>query len=458
MLSPQRRAWLAAHKQRLAYVLIAVSIAFTVGAATVGGFHLHHAADLERQTLRTQRLGGAAFQLQDFLSRAQVEQGVSGRLATERAHAVATAQAAFAVIRRHNRGEGERIRSPYLAYMRGSTRAFGRATADHGRIPAAEQREVARRLARLESRVDAEIDRLGRATRVTNPDARLALIVAVLAAAILVGVLIWQFEMQRRAGRIDRDNAKRAEELIRLRDEFVATVSHELRTPLTSIMGYLELIGDDESGSRTPEQQAFLEIVQRNAERLVHLVSDLLLVAESQDRRLSIDVKDIDLGALAAECVAAAKPAADAREIQLSLSDGSPGRLDGDPVRLAQVIDNLISNAIKFTPAGGRVTVRATTSDGQALFEVSDTGAGISAADLAQLFEPFFRTRSAAAQAIQGTGLGLTITKAIVEAHKGSISVDSVLGDGTTFRVRLPQTQPGPGRRTPSAHAAAAEL
>jgi signal transduction histidine kinase len=223
-------------------------------------------------------------------------------------------------------------------------------------------------------------------------------------------------------------------------------------------MGYLELIGDDESGSRTPEQQAFLEIVQRNAERLVHLVSDLLLVAESQDRRLSIDVKDIDLGALAAECVAAAKPAADAREIQLSLSDGSPGRLDGDPVRLAQVIDNLISNAIKFTPAGGRVTVRATTSDGQALFEVSDTGAGISAADLAQLFEPFFRTRSAAAQAIQGTGLGLTITKAIVEAHKGSISVDSVLGDGTTFRVRLPQTQPGPGRRTPSAHAAAAEL
>jgi signal transduction histidine kinase len=438
MLSPQRRAWLAAHKQRLAYVLIALSIAFTVGAATVGGFYLHHAADLERQTLRTQRLGGAAFQLQDFLSRAHVEQGVSGRLATEHAHAVAAAQAAFAVIRTHDRGEGERIRSPYRAYMRGSTRAFGRATVDQGRIPATQQRDVARRLARLESRIDAEIDRLGRATRVTNPDARLALIVALLAAAVLIGVLIWQFEMQRRAGRIDRDNAARAEELIRLRDEFVATVSHELRTPLTSIMGYLELISDDETGRRTPEEQAFLEIVQRNAERLVHLVSDLLLVAEAQDRRLSLEIREVDLGELAAECVTAAKPAADAREIQLTLSDGSPGRLDGDPVRLAQVMDNLISNAIKFTPTGGSVTVRTTTNHTHATLEVSDSGAGISTADQAQLFEPFFRSRAAAAEAIQGTGLGLTITKAIVEAHRGTISVESVLGKGTTFVVRLP--------------------
>ena len=139
------------------------------------------------------------------------------------------------------------------------------------------------------------------------------LIIAVLSAAVLVGVLIWQFEMQRRAGRIDRDNAARAEELIRLRDEFVATVSHELRTPLTSIVGYLELIGDDESASRTPEQQAFLEIVQRNAERLVSLVSDLLLVAEARDRELRLDVREVDLGQLAAECVTAAKPAADAK-------------------------------------------------------------------------------------------------------------------------------------------------
>jgi two-component system, OmpR family, phosphate regulon sensor histidine kinase PhoR len=102
------------------------------------------------------------------------------------------------------------------------------------------------------------------------------------------------------------------------------------------------------------------------------------------------------------------------------------------------VMDNLISNAIKFTPTGGSVTVRTTTNHTHATLEVSDSGAGISAADQAQLFDPFFRSRAAAAEAIQGTGLGLTITKAIVEAHRGTISVESALGKGTTFVVRLP--------------------
>ena len=192
-------------------------------------------------------------------------------------------------------------------------------------------------------------------------------------------MLIWQFEMQRRAGRIDRDNAARAEELIRLRDEFVATVSHELRTPLTSIVGYLELIGDDESGDRTPEQQAFLEIVQRNAERLVSLVSDLLLVAEARDRKLRLDIREVELGELASECVAAAKPAADAKDLRLTLSRRSaPDVSRATGSALAQVMDNLISNAIKFTPTGGSVAVKTATRDGYAIFEVSDSGAGIS--------------------------------------------------------------------------------
>jgi signal transduction histidine kinase len=438
MLSSGKGAWVAAHKQRLAYVLVALSMATTIGAATIGGFYLHHAADLERQTLRTQRLGGAAFRLQDFLSRAQAEQGVSAELARERGDAVAAVQYAFQQIRKHDRDAGNRIQPAYVAYVRGSHHVFGLATKNHGRVPASRQRQLVRELARLETRVDAEIGLLGRDTRVTNPDARLALIVALLSAAVLVGTLIWQFEMQRRSGRIDRDNAARAEELVRLRDEFVATVSHELRTPLTSILGYLELIGDDESGARTPEQKAFLEIVQRNAERLVSLVSDLLLVAEARDRTLTLDVREVDLGELAAECVTAARPAANAKQIELTLSDGSPGRLEGDRIRLAQVMDNLISNAIKFTPSGGRIAVSTASRNANAIFEVRDSGAGISAADQAQLFNPFFRSRSAAAKAIQGTGLGLTITKAIVEAHRGSINVESALGAGTTFVVELP--------------------
>jgi signal transduction histidine kinase len=441
MLSRGRRAWLAAHKQRLAYVLVALSMATTVGAAIIGGFYLHHAADLERQTLRTQRLGGAAFRLQDFLSRAQAEQGVSAQLASERGEAVAAVQYAFQQIRKHDRDEGDRLQASYVAYVRGSDRVFDLAKRGHGRVPASRQRQLVAQLARLENRVDAEIGALGRATRVTNPDARLALIIALISAAALVGTLIWQFDMQRRAGRIDRDNAARAEELIRLRDEFVATVSHELRTPLTSILGYLELIGDDDSDARTPEQRAFLEIVQRNAERLVSLVSDLLLVAEARDRTLTLDVRNVDLGQLAEECVAAARPAAAAKQIELTLSDGSPGRLEGDRIRLAQVMDNLISNAIKFTPSGGRIAVTTKSVNGHAPLKVSDSGAGISRADQAQLFNPFFRSRSAASGAIQGTGLGLTITKAIVEAHRGSISVESALGTGTTFVVQLPAQQ-----------------
>jgi len=129
----QRRAWLAAHKQALAYGLAAVSMAATVGATIVGGFYLHHAADLERQTLRTQRLGGAAFRLQDFLSRAQAEQGVSTELARERGEAVAAVQYAFQQIRKHDRDEANRLELSYIAYLRGSQHVFSLATTNRGR-------------------------------------------------------------------------------------------------------------------------------------------------------------------------------------------------------------------------------------------------------------------------------------------------------------------------------------
>jgi signal transduction histidine kinase len=433
------RAWISAHAQRLAYVLVAASLGAVVGASIDGGILLHRAAELQRQTLRTQSLGGVAFRLQNFVSRAQTEGGVSATLAAERKRAFSDARAAFARIRMHNRDESDRIRDSYVAYLRASTRAFEAATAGNGSVPVALQRQVEGRLAGLESRVDAEIAQQGRRTRQTTPEARLALIVVVLAAAFLVAMLIWQFELQRRSGRMDRDNAARSQELMRLRDDFVATVSHELRTPLTSILGYLELIAH-ESVHTTPEQEEFLPVVQRNAERLLRLVSDLLLVAEVDDRRLALDFRAADLSELATESVEAAKPAADAKQIDLTLSHAASGGLEGDPIRLAQMMDNLVSNAIKFTPTGGEVRVSTGAVDGHVVFEVADSGLGISAADQAQLFEPFFRTRGAAEHAVPGTGLGLTITKAIVEAHHGSITVESA-GTGTTFRVRLPRTR-----------------
>ena len=415
------RAWLARHKQTLAYVLVALTLVVVVAAAAIGGWQLHHAALLERQTLRTQQLGSAAFQLQTFFSQ--------GTAADRRASRGAT-DAAFNRIKAHDASEAARIRPSYIAYVNAADKAYAALSVD--------QRAVAHRLEQLEAAIDSEIARETHQTHVTNPRARLALIIAASAAALLIALLIWQFEMQRRAGRIDRDNAEQARELMRLRDEFVATVSHELRTPLTSIMGYLELISDDSFAARTPEQESFLGVVQRNAERLMRLVSDLLLVAEAKDRKLDLDLHDVDLERLVTECVEAAKPAADAKRIELTVDHGPPAHLKGDPLRLAQLMDNLVSNAIKFTPQGGRVQVKTGAREGGTLVEVTDSGSGISEADQLQLFNPFFRTQSATAQAIPGTGLGLTITKAIVDAHKGSIDVRSVVGRGTTFNVLLP--------------------
>jgi signal transduction histidine kinase len=423
-------------------VLVAVATVAVAGAATAGGFLLHHAAGIERQALRTQRLGSAAFQLQDVVSLVESAGGITPQLEAERKRVLMAGDDAYRSIRAHDDAEGNRIGASYTAYIRAATSALDQAGAGGGRLPAAQQQHrLERQLADLESRIDAEVQRLARDSRVTNPRARLALVIALAAAVVLVGLLIWQFEMQRRAGRIDRDNARRSEELIRLRDEFVASVSHELRTPLTSILGYLELIREKEADTQATEDGAFLEIVARNADRLLRLVSDLLLVAEVEGGMLNLQLREVELGALAAECVEAAKPDAERRQISLTLRRESAASLAADPMRLAQMMDNVVSNAIKFTPTGGRVTVAAGSHDGHAVFAVSDTGPGISPADQAHLFDPFFRTRAAQTQGIKGTGLGLTITKAIVDAHHGSIEVESSPGTGTTFQIELPLTR-----------------
>jgi signal transduction histidine kinase len=397
--------WFGRTRQRLAYSLIAISLAVTVVAAVVGGVRLHHAALIQRQTLRTQRLAEAALEL------AAMPGGSPAEL-----------EAAFRDVEAHDSGEGARLRSAYSAYLT-SVRT---------------QRGTQPYLRRLESRIDVEVARQARATHTVDPAARAALIAAVLAAAILVALLIWQFELERRAGRIDRDNAARAVELIRLRDELVAIVSHELRTPLSSILGYLELISDEGIDNLTLAQRSHLAVVERSADRLNDLVGDLLVVAESDRGPLRLELVDVDIRALSDHAAEAARPAADTREISLRVEHGAGGAVRGDPLRLAQMLDNLVSNAVKFTPEGGRVTIRTATAHGQALFEVSDTGAGVSASERARLFEPFYRSEKAIASAVPGTGLGLTVTKAIVDAHRGRIEVESAPAAGTTVRVRIP--------------------
>ena len=236
----------------------------------------------------------------------------------------------------------------------------------------------------------------------------------------------------------EREQVERLRELDRLKDAFVASVSHELRTPLTSIRGYLELVLDGEGGELTADQERFLQVVDRNAERLLRLVGDLLFVAQVDAGTIALERSGVDLAELAEESVTAARPAAATKGVDLMLTAEGLPTIAGDRARLAQLLDNLISNAVKFTPAGGRVDLRVFADDGKAVVEVHDTGIGIPASEQVRLFERFFRSSSATEQAIQGTGLGLSIAKAISEAHGGTIAVASEEGEGTTFRVELP--------------------
>ena len=235
---------------------------------------------------------------------------------------------------------------------------------------------------------------------------------------------------------------------LRIKDDFVASVSHELRTPLTAIMGFLDLVLEEE-GSVSPSARQQLLVVKRNSERLLRLVSDLLFAAQAQDGRLALDVEPVDLPVLAWQAVADLAPRAATGGVALLHQLPKSLLVNADPVRIRQVVDNLLSNALKYTPAGGTVTLRLLeTLDDEVAFVISDTGIGIDKRELSRLFTRFFRTQDAETRAIQGVGLGLAITKSIVESHDGHIDVESRPGEGSTFTVVLPRSGPrGVGAR-----------
>jgi PAS domain S-box-containing protein len=237
-------------------------------------------------------------------------------------------------------------------------------------------------------------------------------------------------------------------ELERLKSEFLALTAHELRTPLTALLGFVEFVLQD-GDELTGDHREMLQTAVRRGGQLTALVGDVNTLAGADAGRVVVNPAALDLADLAAETVAAARGTASDRGVELWLEPASgPLTVWGDRTRLGQVLDNLISNAVKFTPPGGRIEVRAGRDGAAAVLSVADTGIGIAQEEQDSLFERFFRTRAATELAIPGTGLGLAICRAIVEAHDGEIAVTSGHDEGTTVTVRLALHAAGPADAT----------
>lgn len=220
-----------------------------------------------------------------------------------------------------------------------------------------------------------------------------------------------------------------------VKEELISNVSHEFRSPLMSVLGNVDLVLD-EADALSPLAVQRLEVVQRNAERLLALVSDLLVSASTV---LAVHPRRTDLSGLIETSIGSAQAQADATHVSLRADVPVPLWAYADPLRISQALDNLVSNAIKYSPDGGAVTVTARSNDTGVQLEVQDTGMGISEDETQRIFTRFFRSQAARQASIPGVGLGLSITKTIVERHGGKISCVSKPGAGTTFTMTLPR-------------------
>jgi two-component system phosphate regulon sensor histidine kinase PhoR len=228
-------------------------------------------------------------------------------------------------------------------------------------------------------------------------------------------------------------------QLEQMRIDFVANVSHELRTPLSIVLGSLETLQD--AGSDEAARARFLEIAGRNARRLHAIVTDLLDLSTIESQGGNMPMEPLELERVVRASAAALLAAAEAKRVRLLLEDSlreERFRIMGNSQRLEQVFTNLIENAIKYTPAGGEVRVRAERRGPQVCVEVADSGVGIPREHLHRIFERFYRVDRSRSREMGGTGLGLAIVKHVVKAHDGQVDADSVEGEGSTFRVEFP--------------------
>jgi len=227
-------------------------------------------------------------------------------------------------------------------------------------------------------------------------------------------------------------------ELDRIKSEFVTTVSHDLRSPLTAILGYVELI--ERAGPTTSQQDEFISRIKLSVEQITNLVSDLLDLGRIE-AGLDSTHEETPISVLARYAVESMRVPAEAKglSMQLQVEDDLP-MVNGDPVRLRQMIGNLLENAVKYTPSGGQVCLEANSEDSQIILRVLDDGPGIPPSDQPYLFDKFYRASNIPTD-VPGTGLGLSIVKSIVDHHNGRIWVDSQMGEGAVFTVVLPALQ-----------------
>lgn len=242
-----------------------------------------------------------------------------------------------------------------------------------------------------------------------------------------------------------------AVELAKTKDEFLALVTHELRNPLSIITSAASLLDDDLETTPVEHQRRQLATICRNAQRLTIIADDLLELARLEAGQITIHPCETDLSTILGETLAAYLPQATQKSLTVTAELPERLALVADPHRLRQVADNLLSNAIKYTPSGGTVTVTATADPtaGSAVWAVADTGIGIPAAERPLLFRRFYRASTARQHRIPGTGLGLVISRTIIECHHGQLTLDDTAGPGATFIVTLPLqlAAPSHGRR-----------
>ncbi len=233
--------------------------------------------------------------------------------------------------------------------------------------------------------------------------------------------------------------------LERLRRDFVSNVSHELKTPLTSIQAYADTLiegaVDDPAHNRV-----FLQRIVEQAERLQSLIQDLLRLAKIESQTEAFRIEPVSLARLAAECVDDYRPIAETKGLALETADVADVVVQADVDGLRQILDNLVNNALNYTPAGGRVNVRVRRQEGWGVLEVEDTGIGIAKDEQARVFERFYRVDRARSRAVGGTGLGLAIVKHLAQSFSGRVELTSELGRGSRFVVWLPAAE---GTTTP---------